>query len=561
VKLKFIAVGAPLGLILLFLAACLLSAKVVSASPDPAWWDANWTRRRPIGINPLNPENYQIRIVIPYDSDMRSNYGDLRFLENETAGLLPYWIENYTADNVTVWVRRLENADNIIYVYYGNASAISAENGDNVFPLFENFDGTTLNTAKWSTASVGSGTGLGYTMSGGIITISTANASTGDTETAYGIVSRLTFGSGYAVGLRGKMQNFTAGGTGRSVGGGFGAYAHDVEVGVPTNYAVWTATDNSYCRTGNSAGSTQSSGFGTAVSPSSYANYEVMWRTENVMVFSPFGTLQVTNTTNLPTTADNIAFGAKRWSVSQWSKFDIDWMYVRKSVLPEPTPSLGRKESFTLGKPVLVLPKNTFTTTNNTPTFTWTGGLYADNHRIEIDNDSDFSSLIDNVVRPLTDNTYTPVNGYPTGTYYWRVWAVNAFGENCSENTWQFTISGGGSKWYSGTGLPSNNLGNNNDYYLETISDNVYTKVNGTWSYVTCLKGNQGPQGPPGTGGGYLPDNTSIVVDNDNRLAISPSVTSSIETYGVVAICVAVVLGGAGVGWFRRRWRAVLKNP
>jgi hypothetical protein len=51
--------------------------------------------------------------------------------------------------------------------------------------------------------------------------------------------------------------------------------------------------------------------------------------------------------------------------------------------------------------------------------------------------------LIDNVVVAATnDNTWTKTGaGYVAGTYYWRVWARNADGENCSENTWKFTVT------------------------------------------------------------------------------------------------------------------------
>jgi len=93
-------------------------------------------------------------------------------------------------------------------------------------------------------------------------------------------------------------------------------------------------------------------------------------------------------------------------------------------------------------RPVLVSPENNTSTTDNTPTFTWTGGANADNHRIEVDNDSDFSSPIDNENVALSDNSWTKTGaGYAVGTYYWRVWAQNVAGENCSENTWKFTIT------------------------------------------------------------------------------------------------------------------------
>jgi len=93
-------------------------------------------------------------------------------------------------------------------------------------------------------------------------------------------------------------------------------------------------------------------------------------------------------------------------------------------------------------KPALISPENNTSTTDNTPTFVWTRGSNADNHRIEVDDNSNFSSPIDNVVViSPSDNTWTkPSPGYSDGTYYWRIWAINAQGENCTENTWNFSI-------------------------------------------------------------------------------------------------------------------------
>jgi membrane protease YdiL (CAAX protease family)/PKD repeat protein len=84
--------------------------------------------------------------------------------------------------------------------------------------------------------------------------------------------------------------------------------------------------------------------------------------------------------------------------------------------------------------PSLVFPGAGFSVYDNTPTFAWMRGANADNHRIEVDNDSDFSSPVDNVaVLPPNDNTWTkPSPGYAPGIYYWRVWAINQYGESCS---------------------------------------------------------------------------------------------------------------------------------
>jgi hypothetical protein len=91
------------------------------------------------------------------------------------------------------------------------------------------------------------------------------------------------------------------------------------------------------------------------------------------------------------------------------------------------------------GKPSLMSPENGTVTTDNTPTFRWTPGENADNHRLLVDNDSNFSSPMENRLLGATDNTYTPAAGYPDGNYFWRVVAINEAGENSSE-VWTFAI-------------------------------------------------------------------------------------------------------------------------
>lgn len=59
---------------------------------------------------------------------MQLDYRDLRFLEGESSGELRYWIESYTSTGATIWVKRVENADNLIYLYYGNPRASGVSN-------------------------------------------------------------------------------------------------------------------------------------------------------------------------------------------------------------------------------------------------------------------------------------------------------------------------------------------------------------------------------------------------------------------------------------------------
>ncbi len=84
-------------------------------------------------------------------------------------------------------------------------------------------------------------------------------------------------------------------------------------------------------------------------------------------------------------------------------------------------------------KPQLVSPENQTHITDDTPTFLWENGELADNHRLFMDNDNDFSSPKEN--RIVMDNTYTIAgeNSLPDNIYYWKVVAINTAGENESD--------------------------------------------------------------------------------------------------------------------------------
>jgi hypothetical protein len=143
------------------------SSQFVLTYPLPAPVESGWLYRRQITISPLNPENFQIKVLIPADMP-KSDYPSIRFFENENSGALPYWIErcdngsNTTVYENVVWVRRLENDDNTIWMYYHNLTATSKENGDNVFLFFDDFGGGTgsgghgaLNPSKWGPSGTG----------------------------------------------------------------------------------------------------------------------------------------------------------------------------------------------------------------------------------------------------------------------------------------------------------------------------------------------------------------------------------------------------------------------
>jgi len=131
----------------------LIHVATAPSGPAKIWYDQSWNKRKEITIdNSLNSEDlvdYQLAINVQYDSDMLSDFSDLRFTSNDKQTTIPFWIENYvSSDHATVWIKVPSIAalsTETIYMYYGNPSAVSESNPDNTFDLFVDFtrDGVT----------------------------------------------------------------------------------------------------------------------------------------------------------------------------------------------------------------------------------------------------------------------------------------------------------------------------------------------------------------------------------------------------------------------------------
>ena len=124
------------------------------------WWNSSWQYRKPITITEQsgnNLTNFQVAINVSYDSDMQSDFDDLRFTyynaTSDTETEIPYWIESYSASNwCYVWVNVTyipANDNATIYMYYSNTEASNESNGDNTFILFDDFEGSDIDTSKW----------------------------------------------------------------------------------------------------------------------------------------------------------------------------------------------------------------------------------------------------------------------------------------------------------------------------------------------------------------------------------------------------------------------------
>lgn len=153
----------------------------LSYSPTE-WWNSSYSKRKAIKIsNALRTiTGYQAYFNISYDSDMQSDFDDLRFTDIQS-NELDYYIENFSAsDYASVWVELnlTVNQNTTIYMYYGNSTVPNSSNPEETFNFYDNFDA--VNTSKWY-ASAGS-----ESVSGGIVDVSDDNLN-----------GQICFGDGY----------------------------------------------------------------------------------------------------------------------------------------------------------------------------------------------------------------------------------------------------------------------------------------------------------------------------------------------------------------------------
>jgi PGF-pre-PGF domain-containing protein len=109
----------------------------ITLDPTPK----GYTRKKEINITSQtgNLTDYQVRLVVVKDDDMKSDYSDLLF-QDSYYNNLSFWIGNYTSSNATVWVRtNVTTAGTIIDMYYGNPGASSPSNGTSTFIFFDDW--------------------------------------------------------------------------------------------------------------------------------------------------------------------------------------------------------------------------------------------------------------------------------------------------------------------------------------------------------------------------------------------------------------------------------------
>jgi len=135
--------------------------------------------------------------------------------------------------------------------------------------------------------------------------------------------------------------------------------------------------------------------------------------------------------------------------------------------------------------------------------------------------------------------------------------AVGAAGQNGAN----------GATWRDGAGVPSNSLGLDGDYYLNTTTGDVYKKASGSYSVVGNLRGPTGATGPSGSSGPMIgarlvaatgtqsvPPNadTQVIfngIDYDTNSMTGVANQFTIQTAGYYLFTTHIDLAASGTGY------------
>jgi len=116
-----------------------------------AWLDNDWHKRKKItltGGTSGAQTDFQLKLEVTHDSDMKADFSDLRFTQSDGTTLIDAWLESKT-DSTTadIWIEFPTTPANTVtedyYMYYDNSGASAAWNIGNTFIFGDDFNGLT----------------------------------------------------------------------------------------------------------------------------------------------------------------------------------------------------------------------------------------------------------------------------------------------------------------------------------------------------------------------------------------------------------------------------------
>jgi hypothetical protein len=308
----------------------------------------------------------------------RADFGDLRFTRSDGITLLDYWMESKVdGDYAVFWVEvpdDLSSNPATIYVYYGNPSATTTSNGNASFLLFDDFLGNTLNNSKWT--SVIRGNGGSVYVANGDVTLNPYN----NTISSVSIQSVAEFTNGICIQIKRKYSAGTGDymdtslGAGSVVGadtGGASNWWHTtLESGYNWVYQTAYGGYDGLRRMPTSGAYVELSVAysGKNLFDTSYGIHDLVYTSDGVLKWIVDGA-QVFNATNTAflTNSKKILISQGEYSNGQGAVTEIDYVFVRKYVSPEPWQGSWGSEEInnnvtTWSSPFLIISNSTITT-------------------------------------------------------------------------------------------------------------------------------------------------------------------------------------------------------
>jgi len=278
---------------------------------DPAWRACRTITSNKQGPDPI-PANYPRSVVTDFQI---SNPGGIRFYKGTCDGMdtstgpLDMWVESSDASGVRVWTHTVDPDVLQFAMLYDNPAAPDISDGNKLFTLFDSFNGTSLDTGKWT-----------CNVTGGCIVSSYTLVITGLTATYPSVESVQAFGTGTSFNARISFE-------GTSATHNFDAYAgfSTVPSGKSISW-VYEGPSTKYAYEYNTADDTSAK---TATD-----NMFHTWRIDRNSASAEFyydNALTYTLSTSYPTGTYPIIMNVTQSTITM----RVDWMFVRPKMEPD----------------------------------------------------------------------------------------------------------------------------------------------------------------------------------------------------------------------------------
>jgi PKD repeat protein len=489
--------------------------------------------------NKTTMTNYQHKFNLTYQTGMNANFSDLRFFQSDNTEC-DYWIENKVdSAYANIWIEVPTASQTSLTMNYNNASAVSRSSGVDTFLLFDDFDGSSINTSKWIQTNT-SGT---ISVSGGSVTLAGNLGSKKGLESVTKFATNTSFDvyvTGQGTASSGYLQY------------GYGWYADPGTFG-----AIIDASDSDTAFYGYAHNGATYQSLSTQRTSSTYsyiARTPTIWRESyNNSVPSD---LSWTNDTLL-----NVTMGA--WTTSNARTYSFQTAWVRSYNLTEPSlainesavaPTAAFTSNVTGGEPPFAVQFND-TSTGGTPT-NWDWYWYANETKSSDDQNATatFTSEGTYNVRLYASNTiggdWENKTAYITGSTATivPVYISNPVSVTNYQHKMNLTYQAGMNvdfsdiRFYQTDGTPC-------DYWLENKVNSSYANV---WIEIpsasqTSLNLSYGVPSRTSASNG---DNTFLLFDDFDGAAINTSKWTDTKTGGTITVSggKATLSGNLGAG-------------